>query len=94
MMRQLAGPGIWNGTFTGAPATYGDAVAWGFVLLLAITLTAFALAVRAIRQRPPGQTPEQDLMDEVRRNEDGLASGAAQKSTSGAPWERDPDWWR
>ena len=86
-----SGPGVWNGTLSNIPPNYGDAAAWAFVALLVITFTALGLAIRAIRLRPPGLTPEQELIEEVHRNEDTIVNGPAESAT---PWERDPDWWR
>jgi hypothetical protein len=83
-------PGVWDGqSHTGAARGLGDIFVWSFMVLVAFLSFAFILTLRTLRRLPPA-TPEQTLMDEVRRNEHTLASAG----TPHAPWEREPDWWR
>jgi hypothetical protein len=72
----------------------GDVLAWALVAFLLLTLGVIAGCIFA-RSRPAGPTPEQQLIEEVQRNEDALAQGIT-PSAEGASqsWERDADWWR
>jgi hypothetical protein len=91
-----SGPGIWDGQYRPAPVTNGDAAAWAFIALLIVITTALIMVIRALRMRPPGLTPEQQLIDEVHRNESDYAEGRmkGEPPASRLPWERDADWWR
>src|SRR5687768_9275837 len=53
----------------------GDFLAWSLVAFFLLTLGVIAGCIFALRSRPAGPTPEQELIEEVQRNEDALAQG-------------------
>ena len=84
----------WTGAAPHTSAT-GDILAWALVAFLILTMGVIAGCILALRARPAGLTPEQQLIEEVQGNEDALArSSGARDSGEAPPWERDADWWR
>lgn len=111
---RAAGDGLyrsaqWNSAWQGFRGGTGDILAWVLVAFFLLTLGVIAGCIIALRSRPAQLTPEQQLIEEVQRDEDELAYGTPTPATGPGsspgtgdgkgdpgsdPWERDPDWWR
>ncbi len=76
------------------PPNYGDAAAWALLVFLFVTLLALACCILALRIRPHGPSPEHDLIEEVQRDEEKLASSTPGRDEKASPWERPADWWK
>ena len=77
-----------------AAPNYGDAAAWALLVFLFVTLLAIACCVMALRFRPPGPKPEHDLIEEVQREEEKLATSTPGLDDGASPWEKPADWWK
>lgn len=73
---------------------YGDAAAWALLVFLFVTLLAITCCVMALRMRPPGPRPEHDLIEEVQRDEEELASSTPGREKGASPWEKPAEWWK
>src|SRR5689334_16243859 len=76
----------WSGAWNHAASSgRGDILAWALVAFFLLTLGVFAGCIIALRTRPAGPTPEQELIEEVQKNEDALAFG--NPAGDGESWE-------